>query len=70
VDANSLLASLLISSVGVVLFMYGKRQSRFPHMAIGFVLVGYTYFVPDVLLMFAIAAVLLGLLWLAVKVGW
>jgi hypothetical protein len=70
VDANSLLASLFISSVGVVLFLYGKKQSRAPHLAIGFVLVVYTYFVSSIPLMFAIAAALLALLWMVVKIGW
>jgi hypothetical protein len=70
VDANSLIASVLISSVGVGLLIYGKKQQRFPQLAVGLVLVGYTYFVSDVLLMFAIAAALIGLLVLAIKLGW
>jgi hypothetical protein len=70
VDANSLIASVLISSVGVGLLIYGKKQQRFPHLAVGLVLVGYTYFVSDVLLMFAIAAALIGLLVFAIKLGW
>jgi hypothetical protein len=70
VDAGSLLASLLISSVGVGLLMYGKKQQRFPQLAVGIVLVAYTFFVSDVLLMFAIAAVMIGLLALALKLGW
>lgn len=69
-DAGSLLASLLISSVGVGLLMYGKKQQRFPQLAVGIVLVAYTFFVSDVLLMFAIAAVMIGLLALALKLGW
>lgn len=68
-DANSLLASVLISSVGVGLLIYGKKQQRFPHLMVGFVLVAYTYFVSDVLLMFVIAALLIGLLIFAVKLG-
>jgi hypothetical protein len=70
VDANSLIASVLISSVGVGLLIYGKKQQRFPQLAVGLVLVGYTYFVSDVLLMFAIAAALIGLLVFAIKLGW
>ena len=69
-DATSLLASILISSVGVGLLMYGKKQSRFPQLAVGMVLVGYTYFVSDVALMFAIAAALIGLMVAAIKLGW
>ena len=70
-DGDSILASLLVSSIGVVVFLYGKRQKRVPHILIGLVLTVYTYFVSSVLLMFAIAAVLLGVLWVTVKkLGW
>jgi hypothetical protein len=69
-DTGSLLASLLISSVGFVLVVYGRRMTRLPHMLAGFVLLVYPYFVPGALLMSAIAAVILGVLWFAVKSGW
>jgi hypothetical protein len=68
-DANSLLASLLIGSIGFVAFVYGKRQMRPPHMVIGVVLMAYPYFVPNVLIMLAVAVVLLGGLWLGVRRG-
>ena len=70
VNANSLLASLLVSSIGFVLFSYGRRQTRLPHLAVGIALLVYPYFVGDLALLFAIAAGLLGLLWLAVRLGW
>jgi hypothetical protein len=70
VDANSLIASVVISSVGVGLLIYGKKQQRFPQLAVGLVLVAYTYFVSEVWLMFAIAAVLIGLMVFAIKLGW
>jgi len=68
-DANSLLASLLVSSIGFVLFVYGKRQRRVPQLAVGLILLIYPYFVTGVLAMFAIAAALLLLLWFALKQG-
>jgi hypothetical protein len=34
-DANSLLASLLVSSIGMATFVYGKRQARLPQMLVG-----------------------------------
>jgi hypothetical protein len=70
VDANGLLASLFISSIGLVTFLYGKKQGRVPQLVIGLVLVVYTYFLSSIAWMFGIAAVLLGLLWLAVRLGW
>jgi hypothetical protein len=69
-DAGSLLTSLLVSSVGFVLLSYGRRMGRTPHLLAGLVLLVYPYFVPGVLLMFLIAAVIIGGLWVAVRFGW
>jgi len=57
-DANSLLASLLISSVGFVSFAYGKKQRRVPQMLVGFALMAFPYFVPGVAWMLGIGAAL------------
>ncbi|MBK7580495.1 MAG: hypothetical protein IPI67_09850 [Myxococcales bacterium] len=69
-DANSLLASLLVSSIGMVLFIYGKRQSRLPHMGVGIVMLVYPYFVGSPLWMLGIAALLVAALIGAVRLGW
>ena len=69
-DPTALFASILISAVGVGFFLYGKKQQRAPHLVVGIVLMGYTYFVTSVAVMLAIAAALLAALWLAVRVGW
>jgi hypothetical protein len=68
-DAGAFLASMLVSGIGFVLLVYGKRMSRFPQLAVGLVLFLFPYFVSSVLWMFAIAAVLLGALWFAVRAG-
>jgi hypothetical protein len=68
-DANSLLASLLIGSIGFVAFAYGKSQSRLPQMVAGVALMGFPYFVTSVALMFGIAGGLLVALAIAVKLG-
>ncbi len=68
-DASSLIASLIVSSVGFVLFSYGRKMSRTPHVAVGILLMVFPYFVPQVLAMLAIAAVLCLLLYLAVQPG-
>jgi hypothetical protein len=70
VDPNWLLASLFVSSIGLVIFLYGKKQGRVPHLVIGFVLVVYGYFLSSVAWMLAIGALLLALLWLVVRLGW
>ena len=69
VGGNSLLASVFIGSVGMGLFVYGKRQQRVPHLAVGILLMVYPYFVPGLALMLVIAAALLGLLGLASYLG-
>ncbi|HWA74284.1 MAG TPA: hypothetical protein VG937_18195 [Polyangiaceae bacterium] len=68
-DVSSLVASFVVSSVGFVLFIYGKRMSRAPHLLIGLVLLIYPYFIAGVLPMLGIALVLLVLLWFAVNRG-
>ncbi len=68
-NANALLASVLIGSVGLGLFIYGKRQRRAPHLAAGVLLMVYPYFVPSVLVMSLVAAAILGLLYLASYLG-
>ncbi len=68
-DANSLLASLLVGSIGFVAFAYGKKQSRLPQMAIGLVMMGFPYFVTSVPLMLGIGGGLVALLVVLVKLG-
>jgi hypothetical protein len=69
IDGNALLLSLLIGTVGVACFVYGKRQGRLPQMLAGVTLAVYPYFVSNLILMAAIAAAVLALLWLAVRLG-
>jgi hypothetical protein len=69
-DGNAILASLLIGLVGTACFIYGRRQGRFPPMAVGAVMVVYPYFVPNLVAMVAIAVALLGVLWGVVRLGY
>ncbi len=69
-DAGSLIASFLISGVGFVLFSYGRKLGRIPHVVMGLVLMIFPYFVPSVLAMVGIGAVLCGLLYLATRAGY
>ena len=69
-DANALFASFVVSGIGFVAFMYGKRQGRVPQMLAGIVLMAFPYWVSNLALMGAIAATVLGALWLAVRLGW
>ena len=67
--ASSLIASIFVSGVGFVLFSYGKKLQRVPQMLCGILMLIYPYFVPDPLLMIAIAVGLGGLLWAALARG-
>jgi hypothetical protein len=69
VNANALLASILLGSVGMGFFMYGRKQRRGPHLAVGVLLMVYPYFVSNVALMLGIGAALVGLLYLASYLG-
>ena len=66
---GSLVASLVISSVGLVLTSYGKKLARPPQLVVGLVLLIYPYFVPAVVPMVLVAAVLLAGMWLAIRRG-
>jgi hypothetical protein len=68
-DANTLLLSLAISSVGFVFFAYGKRQGRFPQMVAGVVLMAFPYFVSNLIAMALISVAIVGLFWLAIRLG-
>ena len=69
-DGNSLLAGFAVSTVGLGFFMYGKKQARPPQLLFGLISLVYPYFVASPAWIFAIFALLLGVLWLAVRLGW
>jgi hypothetical protein len=70
IDASSLIAGLAVSSVGFVLFSYGKKMSRPPQMIGGLLLMVFPYFIPGVAWMLAIGALLCALVWVAVQRGY
>lgn len=68
-DGGSLFASFLVSSVGFVLFEYGRRMKRPPQVGIGLVLLIFPYFVASVWAMLGIAVLLILALWVALARG-
>ena len=64
-----LMASMVVSTVGFGLFLYGKKQTRFPQLVTGIALMVYPLFVASVAWMLAIAGALIGALWLATRYG-
>ncbi len=68
-DANALLASLFVSTIGLGIFIYGKKQSRLPHLVGGLLLMGFPYFISTWWLVLAIGAALTGLVALAARLS-
>jgi hypothetical protein len=64
-----LVSSLCVGSVGVGLFVYGRKQARLPQFLAGVALLAESSFVPSVAWMLALAAVILVALWGALRTG-
>jgi len=60
---------MLISGVGFVAFVYGKKQSRLPQMLAGVILMAFPYFVSNLWLMVGVAVAVLGAMFLAIRLG-
>ena len=69
-DPGWLFLSIIVSGIGLGLFIYGKKQSRWPQLVAGLVLMGYTYFVGSVVWMAVIAIVIIAALWWVIRLGW
>ena len=69
-DGNSLLAGFAVSTVALGFFMYGKKQGRPPQLIFGIIGMVFPYFIGSPLIVFGIFALLLGLLLLALRLGW
>ena len=69
-DPTAVFLSLIIGSVGFVLFVYGKKQERWPQLVAGLVLMVYPYFVGSAVPMLLVGSAIVGGLWLAVRGGY
>ena len=70
IDTASLIVGFIVGSVGFVLLVYGKRQSRIPHLAVGLLMMVYPFFVANWILSAAIFVALCLALYAAVRFGW
>ena len=66
---ESLLASFLVGTIGMGLFMYGKKQARAPQLVVGVALMAYPMFVTSAVWILVIAAALIAGLWTALRTG-
>jgi hypothetical protein len=69
-DPTWLFLSLIPSGIGFVLFVYGKKQDRWPHKVAGILFAIYPYFTPSVVALVGVGGLLAAGLWLAVREGW
>jgi len=69
-NANFLFASLFWGSVGVGYFIYGKKQSSWPPMVGGVLMIAGSYFVSSVLLMSLLSVGLITAVYLLVRQGY
>ena len=69
-DATTLFLGLITGGIGFVLFVYGKKQERWPHLIAGLLYMVYPYFVGSAAGIIALGIVLAAGLWLAVRQGY
>ncbi len=70
IDPTWLFVSLIPGGIGFVLFVYGKKQGRWPHLTAGLLLMLYPYFTPGLGSLVGTGVVICGALWYAVRLGW
>jgi len=69
-DPAWLFLSMIPSGIGFVLFVYGRKQQRWPQLLAGVVFMVYPYFTPNILTMVLVGVALGTGLWVAVQGGW
>jgi hypothetical protein len=69
-DPTWLFISLFPSGIGFVLFVYGKKQGRWPQLAAGLLLMVYPYFTQTLVPLVVTGAVIGTVLWYAIRLGW
>ncbi len=69
-SSGALFTALVVSCVGMGIFLYGKRERRWPQLAAGVVLMVFPYAVPNALPMIGIAVGVIVVLWFLVRAGY
>jgi hypothetical protein len=69
-DPTWLFLSLVPSGIGFILFTYGRKQDRWPHVVAGVLFLVYPYVTPTTTGLVGIGLLLGAGLWLAVRAGW
>ena len=69
-DPGSLFLSLITGAIGLALFVYGKKNDRWPHMAAGLLYMVYPYFTTGVTQLAIVGGIIAAGLWLLVRSGY
>lgn len=69
-DPTWLFISLIAGAAGFGLFVYGKKQGRWPQMAGGVLLMVYPYFISSTLALVVVGVLICVAVWVAVRLGW
>ena len=69
-DPTWLFLSLIPGGIGFVLFVYGKKQDRWPQLAAGLLFMIYPYFATTVPALVGVGVLLGTGLWLSIRLGW
>ena len=69
-DATWLFLSLIPGGIGFVLFVYGKKQQRWPQLVAGLAFMAYPYFTATTTSLTAVGIAVGAALWLALRAGW
>jgi len=69
-DPTWLFLSLIPGGIGFVLFVYGKKQERWPQLIAGLVFMVYPYFATSIASLIIVGGAVGVALVLAVRAGW
>jgi len=69
-DPTWIFLSMIPAGIGFVLFVYGKKQQRLPHLVAGIAMMGYPYFATTVVSMTVVGMLICTALWFAVRLGY
>lgn len=69
-DPTWIFLSLIPGGIGFVLFIYGKKQQRWPQLIAGLLLMGYPYFATTVVSLIVVGIAICTALWFVVRLGY